>query len=139
MATPAWPSEPAEAHVVLTASAQALFGSCVSEDPWEPTSLSGLLLLYALDAYHGDMGDSAAAAPAFCGDRSGTIRLAVAERLPGGSEYLFEKDWLWTMPAVVLIIERAACRPMRLRHAFLGTDLSTDVASASRLIRRTLT
>lgn len=59
--------------------------------------------------------------------RTPELRTCVQSHQPDNDAYIDGRDWLWTQPEVLAVLERAGSREALLAHAISGTDLEEVV------------
>lgn len=77
-----------------------------------------------------ERGDFAHHVGRYCKENLSDLRMQILSHQPGSLGYSESRDWLFTQPEVIAILERAQHREHMLVHAIEGTDLEESVRKA---------
>lgn len=70
----------------------------------------------------------------FCSERADEIRQQIEAHQPGVAGYVEARDWLFTQPEIISILERGRARESMLAHAVADTELEESVRKACSAI-----
>lgn len=122
-------SLPMYASAVALEFLEDQFEEIVGEPSDGPADLDIMNII--LTAYPSDeSGTFADRVGQFCNDNKSELHAQILDHQPGSQGYSENRDWLFTQPEVLAILERARHREHMLVHAIEGTDLEESVRKA---------
>lgn len=105
------------------------FEEIVGEPSDGPADLDVMNII--LNAYSGeDRNNFSAIVAQYCEANLNTLRTQISAHQPGSHDYMDARDWLFTQPEIIAILERAQNREYLLQSAIEGTDLEESVRKA---------